>query len=162
MPGAASALRALFKLPTRRKKAIVEATIWLALARFAVVALPFRWVCRVFGREGDQTPLRDNPIHEWRISVVRWTVYAVASKVPWTSKCLDQAIAAKFMLSRRGIPTTLYFGVKTEENGGLSAHAWLRSGTIDVVGGETRAAYTVVHSFADRGRPPRAATRRAS
>jgi hypothetical protein len=148
------ALRGVLRLPTARKKTVIEAIVWLALARFAVVTLPFRWLCRVFGREGDQTPERDNPIHEYRIGVVRWTVYAVAAHVPWTSKCLDQAVAAKIMLARRGIPTTMYFGVKTDGPAGLSAHAWLRSGTTEVVGGETRAGYTIVNTFADRGRSP--------
>jgi hypothetical protein len=76
-------------------------------------------------------------------------VLKVSRNVPWTSKCLDQAIAAKVMLSRRGISATVYFGVRNDEQGELAAHAWLRSGAVYVTGGLNRRRYTVINTFAD-------------
>jgi hypothetical protein len=47
---------------------------------------------------------------------------------------LPQAIAAKFMLARRGCTSTLHFGVARDERAALIAHAWLEAGGFIVVG----------------------------
>ncbi len=78
-------------------------------------------------------------------------VEKVSNNVPWTSKCLDQALAAKIMLARRGIGTTVYFGVRKNERGELAAHAWLRSGSVYVTGGRIRDDFTIINTFTGKG-----------
>jgi hypothetical protein len=68
----------------------------------------------------------------------------------WRSKCLEQGLAAKAMLRRRGLPNTLYVAVAREV--ALEAHAWVRSGDICVTGQAEFDRYTVVARFADEGR----------
>jgi hypothetical protein len=63
---------------------------------------------------------------------------------------LVQALAAKIMLTRRGICSTLYLGA-AKAGEGLAAHAWLRSGSVIVTGGPGRERFTVISTFADRG-----------
>jgi hypothetical protein len=142
-------LKKFLRLPLAEKGLLLEALVLLSLARLAVVLLPFRWVARSLGKEAAQTPEEDLPAHAWRIRRIGVMVHTVAHHVPWTSKCLDQAIAAKIMLARRGIPTTVYFGVRNDEKGRLAAHAWLRSGTRYVTGGASRSRFTIINSFAD-------------
>jgi hypothetical protein len=77
---------------------------------------------------------------------VAWGIGAAARRVPWRSKCLEQAIAAKMMLRRRGVHSTLYLGVTREPTG---AHAWVRVGGWNVTGGQDVSRYAVVASFAD-------------
>src|SRR5881296_3679027 len=114
-------LIAVLQLSAARKRLLLEAVLLLALARLAVLLLPFRWVAKVLGRQGAQTPRVPQPSHLGPIRDVRATLRKVPPHVPWTSKCLDQAITGKLMLARRGIPATVYFGVKTSENGAIDA-----------------------------------------
>ena len=65
----------------------------------------------------------------------------------WARKCLVESIAAKRMLDRRKIPSTLYLGVAKNNKGKLSAHAWIRSGNIWVAGNRNRHKFTVVGFF---------------
>jgi hypothetical protein len=60
-----------------------------------------------------------------------------------------QAIAAKLMLKRRGIPSTLHLGVAKEDNR-FMAHAWLRSGSIILTGGAGRERFTIISTFAEK------------
>jgi hypothetical protein len=62
---------------------------------------------------------------------------------------LVQALAAKWMLQHRRIPSTMYFGVAKDPTGQLLAHAWLRSGSEVLTGSEGRQRFTVVATFAD-------------
>ena len=64
-------------------------------------------------------------------------------------QCLDQAIAAKIMLARRGIATTVYFGVNSDENGQRQPMPGSQWGTYYVTGGRTRGRFAVINSFAD-------------
>ncbi len=57
-------------------------------------------------------------------------------------------MAANVMLSRRGIDSTLYLGVKMDKANALTAHAWLRSGLKWVTGTAARRGQTVVACFA--------------
>ena len=142
-------LAAVIGLPRARKKLLVETVVLLSLARLAVLLLPFRWVAPLLGEEGAQTPTVGNPAHVASILAVRKALRKVPKRVPWTSKCLDQAIAGKIMLARRGIPSTVYFGVKSGDKGQIDAHAWLRSGPFYVSGGATRNRFAVINQFAD-------------
>ncbi len=62
--------------------------------------------------------------------------------------CRRQALAAKRMLRDPGLPSTLYLGVASDEDAGLKAHAWLRSGAVILTGSEGREDFTVVSTFA--------------
>lgn len=62
--------------------------------------------------------------------------------------CLVQALAATWMLQRRGIPSTLYFGLAKETDGELEAHVWVHSGTQVLMGAKRRHDFTAVATFA--------------
>jgi hypothetical protein len=142
-------IKRVLRLPLQDKLLVLEALVLLALARLSVVLLPFRWVARAFGKQASLTTEQGDTTQTWLIRRVGIVVNKVSRHVPWTSKCLDQALAAKIMLARRGISTTVYFGVMNDEQGELAAHAWLRSGNKYVTGGDIRDRYTVINTFAD-------------
>jgi hypothetical protein len=137
------------RLPFATKALMVEALVLLAFARLAVLFLPFRWVAKLLGRQAAETGLQHDPQNALVIERVCWMLPTVARNVPWESKCLDQALAAKVMLRRRGIATTVYFGVQHDDHGRLAAHAWLRSGTRYVTGGASRNQFAIINTFAD-------------
>ena len=94
---------------------------WRCAASGVVVAFSLGW--RVPGKARAQTPLQADPVQVPHIRRIGVMLHKTAKTVPWTSKCLDQALAARIMLARRGIATTVYFGVKNDEQGRLVAHA---------------------------------------
>lgn len=124
-----------------------EALAWLALARLAVVALPFRALARGLGARRAETPAEaPYPPAARRVA---WAVAAAARRAPWRSQCLEQALAAKAMLRVRGVQSTLYLGVARAPT---AAHAWVRVGEVNVTGGQDVSRYAVVASFAEMGR----------
>ena len=128
----------------RRLALGAEALVCLALARAAVVLLPFRVLALRLGVRMGETPAAvevSPPSRE-----VNWGIGAAAARSPWRSKCLEQAIAAKMMLRRRGVHSTLYLGMTREP---VAAHAWVRVGEWNVTGGQDVSRYAVVASFAD-------------
>jgi hypothetical protein len=109
-----------------------------------VIALPFRVVAPRLGMPQAETPAMASP--DLASRRVAWAIAAAARRAPWRSECLEQAIAAKAMLRRRGIASTLYLGMARDP---VAAHAWLRVGDLNVTGGRDVARYSVVASFAD-------------
>ena len=132
------------RLASRDGARAVEAVAYLALARVAVLALPLRVISPRLGVLRAETPTA-GPIDPASYRVGR-AIGAAARRVPWRSECLEQAIAAKTMLRRRGVHSTLYLGVARDP---IEAHAWVRVGTLHVTGGQDVARYAVVASFAD-------------
>ncbi len=114
----------------------------LAATRLAVRWLPFERLERLLGRRLVET---SNDLSEGQLQRVRTVAEAIRVVSPhtvWTSNCLPQAIAAKLMLHRRGVASTLYVGAAFRSPTGpnsrreLGAHAWLRAGPLCVTGAE--------------------------
>jgi hypothetical protein len=58
-------------------------------------------------------------------------------------------LAATWMLQRRDISSTLYFGLAKDSNRGVKAHAWVRSGARILTGAEGHEDFEVVATFAE-------------
>jgi hypothetical protein len=65
-------------------------------------------------------------------ALVGRTVARVSRRLPWHPTCLRQALAARRMLRRRGVPSRLHLGVVDATLG--EAHAWVTVGDRPVVG----------------------------
>ena len=63
-----------------------------------------------------------------------------------TFVCFPQCLTAYFMLRRRHIASTLFYGV-TREHEQLKAHTWVKVGDRMVVGGELASSFTVLTTF---------------
>ena len=74
----------------------------------------------------------------------------VVPHLPFRTRCLPQAVAAQWMLRRRGVRSRLVFGVRrgAEGSGQLEFHAWLMVGGECVVGGQEIGSYTAFPPFA--------------
>ena len=59
-----------------------------------------------------------------------------ASRVPWRSDCLVQALAAERWLAGKGVHTVLCIGARKDEQFRFHAHAWLKAGDTIVTGGD--------------------------
>lgn len=152
MPLTLHKLRRFLAWPAAEQRLLLETVCWLGIARLGTVLLPFRRLAPGLGTQMLETLRVELPPEQsLRCRQIRRSIQRAAQHVPWRAVCLQQAIAAKVMLRRRGIPATLYFGVrKSAEPGGIAAHAWVRAGLIEVVasGGDGEPAFSVVAVFA--------------
>lgn len=146
------ALQRLFRASWADRALLAEAVVCLAVARLAVLAVPFRRIAGRLGRHMEESDLTDYPDRVELGRRIGWAIAAVSARVPWRTKCLEQALAGKAMLRRRRIPNTMYLGVARGAGPSpLEPHAWLRTGTLHVTGGARVERYAVLSTFADLG-----------
>ena len=126
----------------------MQAIISLGLSRLAVVVLPMRRIAPWLGQKMVESRRTNAPEQTIAAEQIAWAVKTMSGYTPWDSNCLTQAIAAKRMLQRAEIPSTIYMGVAHRGTQALEAHAWLRSGTLVVTGAREMPRYTVVSTFA--------------
>ena len=85
-------------------------------------------------------------INDEIVAKVVKTVKRVSRYSFWRTKCLEEAVTCKILLRKKHINSTLYLGVKKDENSNLIAHAWLKSGKRSIIGGSGEE-YTVTKYF---------------
>ena len=135
---------------TRQERRLLAEAVWLlGLARCAVWLFSFRRIAAGLGTPMRESPLTDTNADRAAVAQISWALQAVSRRLPGTRQCLVQAMAAKWILQRRGIPSTVYFGVAKGATGLFTAHAWVRSGTQVLTGAQGRHAFTIVATFAD-------------
>ncbi len=110
----------------------LETALTLAWARFLIKFLPFSMWRRTVGQiETDGAPVISTATPEQRkiARMIGERVRRCARHMPFKAVCLPQAMAARWMLNRRGIATTLFFGARRgKENSRSEMHAWLMCG----------------------------------
>jgi hypothetical protein len=125
---------------------LFEACCYLVLAKVAVLLLPFRSLT-----ERISAPLESvgrEPAHRTG-AICAMVARAANTPVTW-AVCLPQALAGHWMLRRRGIASTVCFGVKRDSERKLAAHAWLRASGRIVLGGSI-AEFTPITEFSPPG-----------
>ena len=100
--------------------------------------MPFSRLARHLGQQLKESPIDVPTAHLLEARRVAWAVQRASCFTPWKSNCFPQAIAAKYLLHRRGIASTLYLGAAFKMRSELTAHAWLRCGSLYVTGGAGR------------------------
>ena len=131
------------------RRLLVEAAIWLGVARLIVLLVPFRWITPFLGMHMAESPDTQKQVQKQFAVRVSWAIWTASRHMPWKCKCLVQAMAGKCILKRRRIPSTLYLGLLKDENEKLKAHAWLRSGDTIAIGGREIDQYKVISTFAE-------------
>lgn len=155
-------LRKLLALPLADQWLAVEAAVWLALAQLLLAALPFRWIAIGLGpltrERTDGAVATVDLMRQAQVRRIGQAVERTARHLPWTTLCLPQALAAKAMLRRRGVPATVHFGMAlsgeettdhaaTADRRRMLAHAWVTVGRTGVVGTPAAGRFAVVARF---------------
>lgn len=133
-----------------QKSLLWEALAALALARMAMACVPFRRIAGWLGTPGAESSVTATPQEIQTAQEIGWAVGVLGKKVPWDGRCLAQALAATWMLRRRGLEGTVAFGVQESKQEGFEAHAWLRVGTHIVTGGAGHQRFKALTTFARR------------
>ncbi len=155
------AIRKYLALEPVDRLLILEACLYLGLARAALLSIPFKRIARRLGRQLSPAELASTP--ETPSPAARRIGLAVertARHTPWNSTCLTQTIAGKFMLRRRGISSRLYLGTRKDATGRLLAHSWLLAGNEILIGGGGHEDFTTLSAFDEREPSPSATVRR--
>lgn len=147
-------LKRFARLPGSDRALTAEAALLLCVARLWLVLVPFE---KVAGKLGTSYPAsepnhRVAPMSEEQALLARRVSEAVqraAKNVPSRAVCIHQAIAAKIMLARRGIASTMHFGVQkgSPASDGMRAHAWLDAADVEITGYGEAAQFTEIAYF---------------
>jgi hypothetical protein len=143
-------LRRLAELDSGRRALLVEAALWLLLARLALAFVSFPLLARRLGAFVSPTDTRvaqgRSGTRQEHVLVAReigWAMTRAARHVPYRAVCLPQAMAARIMLRRRGVPSVVHFGAAKGMGQRLDTHAWLDAAGVEVTG------FPVAESFAE-------------
>lgn len=123
---------------------LARAVLLVAATRVALHLLPYRRVEQALAPE--RVPPRPtagrgaDPRIQRR---VLWAVDAAARRLLPRKPCLTQALVARWLLARHGIPSTMRIGVAYDARRRLQAHAWLeQEGRVILGGADSPLKYT--------------------
>lgn len=140
----------LGQVDNRQRLLLAEAAVCLLAARLALVFIPFPRLARRLGTFVPPSDPRSAggraagaPEQQRIAEAVGWAVTRAARHVPFDAVCLPQAMAARFMLKRRGVASVMHFGAARGEAKPLDAHAWLDAAGVEVTG------YPIARDFAE-------------
>lgn len=125
-----TAFRRFYRADWAWRLLCLEAALYLTIASILVKCVPFRYWKRFLGTM--QQCSQGAPCSglasggDGQLANVGKAIDMSARVLPWQSVCLPKAVAAKWMLTRRGYPVTVYFGSKrsTEPGQPPDFHAW--------------------------------------
>src|SRR5882757_1293898 len=108
--------RRLGEAGPRRRALLMQAVAWLLLARLALVFVSFPVLARRLGTFVPPTDRRASAASEGsrdQVEIAKeigWAITRAARHMPFAAVCLPQAMAARMMLTRRGVHCVLHFG----------------------------------------------------
>lgn len=123
----------------------IEAWMILHLAKVCILIMPFKKIASILG-EAQHEVVKDPKFDNVALSVSH-AIRRAARLTLHNSKCYDQALAGKVMLNYRNATSTIFFGLAKDHDSGLTAHAWLCSGTVVVTGKKSMHRFTPVAWF---------------
>lgn len=143
-------LKKYISLEKTERRIFNQTLFWLMFAFILVRLIPIKWFSNLLGvfnsrpADGKEKKLDLNNKQLQFISVLQKSIRQLKKRLPWTVKCFEEAIAAKKVLEKYNIKTTIYLGVAKKEEEVLIAHAWLKSGDVFISGEKGHKHHTVV------------------
>lgn len=123
----------------------LEALALLGFFRVALRLVSVRRILRGMTRQASDGGEHDPDDRTIAEAVrVRWAVLAVTRHSPARFVCFPQSLATYVMLRRRGVASTIVYGVARSPEGELLAHTWVTIGDRIVIGGEGSGGFTPI------------------
>ena len=128
--------------PVRIAKRLIlhaEIVTALAFARALIRFLPLRYWRRLAGPMGSQAQPVGRPTARQieHADTIGRRIRGLARRVPFSALCFPQALAGRWVLNRRGIPSRIQIGSwRADSASELELHAWLMVGETVVTGRE--------------------------
>ncbi len=124
------------------------AIFWTGIARILIVFFKLKQFSFILGKHMKESAHTNSDADIGIILPIGLAIRRAGRVVPWRCKCYEQAVAAKIILKRKGINSTLYYGVAKSKDEKLKAHAWVRCGTHIVTGKKGMKQFAIVGTFA--------------
>jgi len=126
--------------------ALAEATILLTVSAPLIrhAALPR------FGRIASRPlprPLPPGPRRRDLAEIIAWAVDRAAKRSRLRALCFERGLTAQVMLRRRGVDSTLFYGIRPGSKMPLDAHVWVLDQGFDVTGTPPDGGYAILASF---------------
>lgn len=119
-----------------------EALVALGATRIVLWVMPARVRKALLARErGNEPPQETSVRDDSEAKLIAWAVNRASRFVP-RATCLTQALAASFLMQRRGIRCSLKIGVAKGAGNQFQAHAWLDLEGRVILGGQESDAFT--------------------
>lgn len=125
--------------------------VLLVLARALVRFVPFHRLRCITGEPAAAAAEKPGRSRGRAASRIGCAVRRASRRLPGNSSCLVLALAARMMLTMRGVPSTLVVGVAPYP-AGIRAHAWLLAEGGIVCGGTEAAGFMPLAHFGALGR----------
>lgn len=137
----------------RQEKLLLIESFWYHLAAGLMLKLvPFRKIPLLFagpvednaaGSREHRSEEGESDLHD--LERIKEAVRRAGQVSPWKNRCLVSSLAARSMLNRRRIGSTLSLGMARRPDGSPVAHAWITAGTCDIVAAGN--GYTELYRF---------------
>jgi hypothetical protein len=139
----------LVRVPKEDIWLLIKAAALLAVVRCALLSLPFAATRRFLRRLSRPEPKQKGDLDflqrvAWAVSVASWVV-------PGGAHCLTRALVTEVFLVRRGQPAELCFGIARDFDHDFTAHAWVESEGVVVIGGPNIDQYVRLKSHSQSG-----------
>ena len=127
-------LQSFLALDSADRIATIEAMALLLYAKLLVATVPpRRWRSR-FGSVAGHAATEVSAGNLATVRRMRFAIARALRNVPAAPNCLPQALAARWMLDRRGIASDLFIGTQRGPGEVPHFHAWLKVGEEWVTG----------------------------
>ena len=133
-----------FRLNKLERKILISIFFWLVYSFILVRFIPLRWFNHILGEYNKEFNIEPDEQKRDIIRLIQKNIRRCKKVLPWNVKCFEEAIAAKKMLEKQNVKTTLYLGVDKELEKKLIAHAWLKTGNKIITGSKGHKKYAVV------------------
>lgn len=138
-----------FNRSINEKLLALEAAWYLVVIKILLRFNSFNSLAKRYGMQTSRLDRYGQCNDTKTLKIIQWAIERMSLAVPWNSVCLDKALTAQRMLSRRKIDGILYLGVakKDTQSNELKAHAWVRVDEYFIIGGVGHKEFTVVSRF---------------
>lgn len=137
-------LKKYFTISKLERRTLIQIFFWLIFSFILVRLVPLRWFSHLLGEFNNE---QHDELNEYKLDIIRLikkNIRRCKRVLPWKVKCFEEAIAAKKVMEKQKIQTTLYLGVDKNKENNLEAHAWLKAGDMVITGKQGYDKFTVV------------------
>jgi len=125
---------------------ILEAYFFMIFSKIALSLFSFKWVAGFMGNLMSESSEEDNYKKE-ELKLISDSIQISDRNIPMKTECYVQALAARLMINRRKMESTIYLGLMKDEKGDTKGHAWLRSGNFIVTGKKRHKDYQIIATY---------------
>ena len=133
------------RLSKFEKRLLINTYITSIKVRFYIKFYKMPSYIHLLGKKSEKTT--SSKFDEEKVKLIIKNIKIVSRNSFWRTKCFEEALNAKLQLQNQNIKSTIYFGVRKNNENSLDAHSWLKIGDICIIGCNNIDKYTITEFF---------------